>query len=86
MTSEYRLSISISRAVRPRRSHAMSVEPDPPNRSTTMSPALLLLSSARSINSTGFIVGCRRFAEGFFSCHRVDCDLSPYQGSRSPVT
>src|ERR1700693_2172617 len=54
-------------ALRPRRSHPISVEPDPPNRSTTRSPALLLFTSARSISSTGFIVGCRRFAAGLFS-------------------
>src|SRR5260370_13328234 len=44
----------MSRAERLRRSHPISVEPDPPNKSTTMSPALVLFSSARSINSTGF--------------------------------
>ena len=33
---------------------------------------LVLFSSARSINSTGFIVGCSRLAEGLFSAHRVD--------------
>ena len=56
-------------------------EPEPPNRSSTQSPPLLLFTSARSISSTGFMVGCRRLAAGFFSCHSVDCDLSPYQAS-----
>jgi hypothetical protein len=59
-------------------------DPEPPNRSRTRSPALLLFASARSINSTGFMVGWRRFAAGFFSCHSVDCDLSPYHGSLCP--
>ncbi len=76
----------MSRAERLRRSQPISVEPDPPNKSTTMSPALLLLASARSINSTGFIVGCSRLAAGLFSSHRVDCVLSPYQTSFSPAT
>ena len=57
----------MSRAERLRRSHPINVEPDPPNKSTTMSPALVLFSSARSINSTGFIVGCSRLAAGLFS-------------------
>jgi len=64
----------------------VSVEPDPPNRSATISPALLLLTSARSTSSTGFMVGCSRLATGLFSHHRVDCDLSPYQGSFSAAT
>ena len=49
-----------------------------------MSPALLLLTSARSMSSTGFMVGCSRFAEGLFSSHKVDWALSPYQGSFWP--
>ncbi len=47
----------MSRALRLRRSQAIKVLPDPPNRSATMSPDLLLLRSARSISSTGFAVG-----------------------------
>ena len=86
MQSAYRGSISISRALRPRRSHPISVEPEPPNRSTTISPALLLLTSARSTNSTGLAVGWMRLAAGFFSSHSVDCDLSPYQASFWPAT
>ncbi len=42
-----------------------------------MSPALLLSRSSRSINCTGFMVGCKRFAAGLFSSHSVDCDLYP---------
>jgi hypothetical protein len=48
-------SNSISRAWRPVRSHAISVEPDPPNGSSTVSRVFEELRSARSINSTGFI-------------------------------
>jgi hypothetical protein len=51
-----------------------------------MSLDLLLFTNARSTNSTGFIVGCSRFAAGLFSSHNVDCDLSPYHGSLWPVT
>src|ERR1019366_1728867 len=86
ITSAYLASNSISRLARPSRSHAISVEPDPPNRSTTRSPALLLFRRARSISSTGFMVGCRRLAAGLFSSQSVDCDLSPYQGSFCPET
>ena len=51
---------------------AISVLPEPPNKSATRSPALLLFNRARSTNSTGFMVGCSRFAAGLFSCHSVD--------------
>ena len=44
-------------AFRPSRSQAISVEPEPPNRSATRSPDLLLLRRARSMSSTGFEVG-----------------------------
>jgi hypothetical protein len=47
---------------------------------------LLLFIKARSIKRTGFIVGCRRFAAGLFSCHSVDWVLSPYQASLCPAT
>jgi len=86
MQSAYFGSISMSRALRLRRSHAINVLPDPPKRSATTSPALLLFKRARSTSSTGFAVGWMRFAAGFFSSQRVDCDLSPYQASYSPVT
>ena len=76
----------MSRALRLRRSQPISVDPEPPNRSATTSPDLLLFSSARSTSSTGFAVGWMRFAAGFFSFHSVDCDLSPYQESFSPAT
>jgi hypothetical protein len=81
MTSQYFGSNSMSRACRPNFSHAIKVDPAPPNRSTTQSPAWLLFTNARSINSTGFMVGWSRFAVGFFSSQSVDCDLSPYQAS-----
>jgi site-specific recombinase XerD len=64
---ERKLPLILSREVRFRRSHAISVLPEPPNRSATRSPALLLFISARSISSTGFAVGWIRFAAGFFS-------------------
>src|ERR1039458_6429977 len=70
MQSTYLGSISISRALRPRRSQPISVLPDPPNKSATISPALLLLTSARSISSTGLAVGWIRLPAGFFSSHR----------------
>ena len=51
----------MTRAWRFRRAQAINALPDPPNRSATISPALLLLRSARSTSSTGF-VGWIRFA------------------------
>jgi len=66
MTCAYRGSISISRALRLRRSQAIKVEPAPAQKSPQISPALLLFTRARSTSSTGFIVGCRRFAAGLF--------------------
>ena len=53
ITSVYFGSSSISRACRFRRSQAISVDPEPPNRSKTQSPPLLLFTSARSIKLDG---------------------------------
>ena len=64
ITSQYLGSSSISRACRPVFSQAMIVVPDPPNGSRIVSRLLLLFRSARSTNSTGFIVGCSRLAAG----------------------
>ena len=83
--SAYLGSISIRRALRRRRSQAIKVEPAPAQKSPQTSPTLLLFTRARSTNSTGFIVGCRRFAAGLFSCHNVDWLLSPYQASLCPA-
>ena len=57
VVSTYFGSNSINRAWRPVRSQAINVVPDPPNGSSTVSRLLLELRSARSTNSTGFIVG-----------------------------
>jgi hypothetical protein len=46
MQSAYFGSISIRCALRPRRSHPIKVLPEPPNKSATISPALLLLNNA----------------------------------------
>ena len=75
-------SSSIDLAFRFRRSRrAISVEPEPPNRSSTQSPPLLSVQQ-RALDevSTGFIVGCRRLAAGFFSCHKVDLRLVAVPG------
>ncbi len=61
ITSTYFGSSSISRARRPVRSAAISVVPEPPNGSSTMSRLLDELRIARSTSATGFIVGCRSF-------------------------
>lgn len=50
-------------------SQAIRVEPDPPKGSNTTSRLLLLFRMALWTNSTGFIVGCRSFAEGLSTGH-----------------
>ena len=47
----------MSLALRPFLSQPIRVLPDPPKRSATTSPGLLLLTSARSTSSTGLVVG-----------------------------
>jgi hypothetical protein len=64
IVSTYFGSSSISRAWRPAFSHAISVDPDPPNGSNTMSRLLLELRIARSTRATGFMVGCRSLRTG----------------------
>ena len=64
ITSQYLGSSSTSRAWRPVFSHAISVEPEPPNGSSTMSRLLLELRIARSTSATGFMVGWRSFLAG----------------------
>jgi hypothetical protein len=73
--------ISVRRALRPAFSQAIIVLADPANKSNIRSPALLLFKSALLISSTGFMVGCMRFAAGLFSSQSVDWLLSPYQAS-----
>ena len=79
ITSQYFGSNSISRAWRPAFSHAISVVPEPPNGSSTVSRPLLLLRMARSTNSTGFIVGCRSFTTGFFTNQTSPWSRAPHQ-------
>ena len=50
-------------------SQAISVEPDPPKGSSTMSRLLLEFLTARSTSATGFIVGCRSFLAGLSMNH-----------------
>src|SRR5512146_1827640 len=57
-TAAYFGSFSIVRQTRPRRSQAISVVPEPANRSSTISPGRLEFLSDRSTSSSGFIVGC----------------------------
>lgn len=61
ITSTYFASSSISRACRIVFPQAISVEPEPPHKPRTKSPALPLFSSARSINATGLCAGCNSF-------------------------
>lgn len=57
ITSQYFGSSSINRARRFVFSHAIIVDPDPPNTSIITSPFLLLFNRDLSISSTGFWVG-----------------------------
>jgi hypothetical protein len=53
----------------------INVDPDPPRRSKTMSPDLLLFWSARSTSSAGFIVGRRRLSASAKTCSgRSPCE------------
>lgn len=67
ITSANFSSSSISRATRPALWQAISVEPDPPKRSSALAPRLVLFSSIPRISPTGFIVGCSALRAGF-SC------------------
>ncbi len=79
ITSQYFGSSSITRACLPVFSQAISVEPDPANGSNTVSRVFEELRIARSINSTGFIVGCRSFFTGFFTSHTSPWSRAPHQ-------
>ena len=68
ITSQYRGSSSTSRACRPALAHAISVEPEPPKGSSTISRVLLEFRIARSTRATGFIVGWRSFLAGLSKC------------------
>jgi len=61
----------------PDRSQAITVVPEPPNGSSTVSRLLLLLRIARSTNSTGLVVGWRSLTCGFLMNH-----TSPWSRSR----
>ena len=65
-------------ARRPDCSAAISVEPDPPNRSSTRSPGLDEYCRARTASSTGFsvrwIIDC---GLTFFTCQRSGMLLGP---------
>src|SRR5262249_13175888 len=58
ITSAYNGSSSIRKARRPVRSAAIKVDPLPPKRSRTFSPARDEYCIARSANATGFSVRC----------------------------
>src|SRR5437868_13771271 len=62
----------------------MRVDPDPPNGSNTMSPGRLLLVMARSISSTGFIVGCKSLRRGLSKHHTSPWSLAPDQCRSEP--
>jgi len=57
ITSQYLGSNSINLACLPVFSQAINVEPEPPNKSNTISLPLELFTIASSGNSTGFCVG-----------------------------
>ena len=57
ITSQYAGSISIMRQARPVCSHAIKVEPLPPNGSRTTAPGSVLLQMRYASSRTGFIVG-----------------------------
>src|ERR1039458_5383111 len=79
ITSQYFGSNSITRAWRPDFSQAINVVPEPPNGSSTVSRPLLLFLMARSTSSTGFIVGCRSFTEGFLMNQTSPWSRAPHQ-------
>ena len=58
--------------------------PEPPNRSKTMSRLLELLRIARSINSTGFMVGWRSFTLGLSTNHTSPWSRAPHQKWSAP--
>ena len=65
MTSAKRGSSSIVRQLRPNSSQAISVEPEPPNGSSTSPLAGDELATIRSMSATGFVVGCRSDLAGW---------------------
>ena len=69
MTSQYLGSSSIMRQRLCVCSHAISVVPDPPNRSRTVSPSPDEFSMARATRATGFIMGCSSDAFGLSNSH-----------------
>ena len=79
ITSQYSGSSSTSRACRPVFSPAIRVEPEPPNRSSTMSRLLLELRIARSTSATGFMVGCRSFLAGLSKNQTSPWSRAPHQ-------
>jgi CRP-like cAMP-binding protein len=78
-TSTYFGSSSISRAWRPAFSQAISVEPEPPKGSSTMSRVLLELRIARWTSATGFMVGWRSFRAGLSKNHTSPWSRAPHQ-------
>src|SRR5665213_989776 len=73
ITSQYRGSISRSRATRPCFAQAISVEPAPPKVSSTTSSFLLLFRIGYEIKSTGFIVGWSAERAGLSKFQTVVC-------------
>lgn len=67
MTSTYLGSNSITRALLPSCSEAITVVPLPPKMSRTTSPCLEELRMCDANMRTGFIVGWSEFREGFGS-------------------
>ena len=77
-------SVSNPTKWRPVRTAATAVEPTPMKGSSTRSRDLLLFFTARSTNSTGFIVGCRSFFCGFLMFQTSPWSRSPHQWRLSP--
>jgi hypothetical protein len=78
-TSTYLGSSSINLVRRECFSQAIIVEPEPPNRSRTISPVWLLFVIGYSIRATGFIVGRSSLLIGRSKFHTVVWVLSVYQ-------
>ena len=63
---------------------AMSVDPDPANGSRTKAPARLLLSIARSMSGSGFMVGWSGESLGRAICQTSPWSRSPHQKACAP--
>jgi hypothetical protein len=78
---------AIIKHVRSAWSAAIKVVPEPPKRSSTLSPGCEEFMMAFPASATGLVVGCSGERMGRSNCHRSDCVSSPTGHSRfSPAS